>query len=52
MDAVREVVKEGAAEKNERRARSGMGKAMDAVRDVVNEEKSLPQSFRGAWSER
>ncbi|MBV9964849.1 MAG: CsbD family protein, partial [Alphaproteobacteria bacterium] len=30
---------EGNVEKTEGRIRSGVGKAMDAVRDVVNEEK-------------
>ena len=35
----RHLEKEGAAEKTEGRVRSGVGNAMDAVRDVVNKEK-------------
>jgi uncharacterized protein YjbJ (UPF0337 family) len=36
----RHLETEGKAEKTEGRIRSGVGKAMDAVREVVNEEKS------------
>jgi uncharacterized protein YjbJ (UPF0337 family) len=35
----RHLETEGKVEKTEGRLRSGVGKAMDAVRDVVNEEK-------------
>ena len=35
----RHLETEGKAEKTEGRLRSGVGKAMDAVRDVVNDEK-------------
>ena len=35
----RHLENEGKAEKTEGHIRSGVGKAMDAVRDVVNEEK-------------
>jgi uncharacterized protein YjbJ (UPF0337 family) len=35
----RHLETEGKIEKSEGRIRSGVGKAMDAVRDVVNEEK-------------
>lgn len=35
----RHLENEGAAEKTEGRIRSGVGKAMDAVREVVNKEK-------------
>ena len=35
----RHLETEGKAEKTEGRIRSGIGKAMDAVREVVNEEK-------------
>ncbi|MBV8494584.1 MAG: CsbD family protein [Alphaproteobacteria bacterium] len=35
----RHLETEGNVEKTEGRIRSGVGKAMDAVRDVVNEEK-------------
>ena len=35
----RHLESEGKAEKTEGRIRSGVGKAMDAVREVVNEEK-------------
>ena len=36
----RHLETEGKAEKAEGRIRSGVGNAMDAVREVVNEEKS------------
>jgi len=35
----RHLENEGRAEKTEGHIRSGVGKAMDAVRDVVNQEK-------------
>lgn len=35
----RHLENEGTAEKTEGRIRSGVGKAMDAVREVVNKEK-------------
>jgi uncharacterized protein YjbJ (UPF0337 family) len=35
----RHLETEGKVEKTEGRIRNGVGKAMDAVRDVVNEEK-------------
>ena len=35
----RHLETEGKSEKTEGRIRSGIGKAMDAVREVVNEEK-------------
>ena len=35
----RHLETEGKAEKTEGRIRSGVGKAMDAVRELVNEEK-------------
>jgi len=39
MDALREVVERWPPRQPEGRTRRGVGKAMDAVREVVNEEK-------------